>query len=255
MSKRPNVMEEIIADRLYCLRLVAVAFPSKVWIGRTSYGEEELRATLSGDAVFKRRVARKYWSDAEKSTDDDLAEKAFPKSIEFEGNIYDRNQLLEALLGSPTMQKLLAEQYHYASNELYLERLVEMAFRRGQKHESVRIGSKRYKHQDLLRKALQDGTQNFREQIGWACGYPRSVWWLELYCKRLVEVAFPKAVEVEGRSFDRVGLRDALKDDKGLIQRVAMRLSLDRESVGVEELINELLPLQLEIGDKVYLKE
>ncbi len=255
MSKRPEAVEAGIADRRYCERLVAVAFPSSVWIGSTSYGEEELRAALSSDAVFKRRVAREYWSDAENSTDGDLAGKAFPKTVQFEGVTYDRNRLLEALLASPTMRKLLAERYHYASDELYLERLVEMAFKKGLKHESVRIGSKRYKHRDLLRKALQEGTPSFREQVGCACGYLRSAWWLELYCKRLVEVAFPPAVEIEGRSFDRDELRGALENDKELLQRVAIGLSRDYESMGVEELIDELLPSQLEIGDRVYLKE
>lgn len=255
MSRTSEHADGEIAGQRYCERLVGIAFPSRVWIGSTSYDKEELRAALASDAGFKRRVAKRHASDPDNSTDGDLIERAFPATVQFEGNSYDRDQLFSALITSPTMRKLLAEKYHYASDELYLERLVEMAFQKGQKHESVRIGSKRFKHEDLLRKALQEGTQSFREQVGCACRYPRSVWWLELYCKRLVEVAFPKAVEVEGRFFDRDGLRSALEDDKELLHRVAIRLSGDHEDMSVEDLIGELFPSQLEIGDRNYSKE
>ena len=255
MSKRPEAAEAEIADRRYCERLVEVAFPSSVRVGNTSYSKEELRKAVQVDAEFKRRVAKKFATHPDNSSDGDLVERAFPAGVEFQGKGYDRDQLFEALIASPTMRKLLAEQYHYASDELYLERLVEMAFKKGQKHESVRIGSKTYKHQDLLRKALQEGTQSFREQVGCACEYPRSVWWLELFCQRLVEVAFPIAVEIEGRLFDRDGLRSALENDGGLLQRVVIGLSSDNELMNVEDLIGKLFPSQLEIGGRHYSKE
>ena len=255
MSKRPEVAQAEFADRQYCKRLVEVAFPSSVWIGGAAYSNEELRATLSSDAGFKRQVAKKYGSDPDNSTDGDLIEKAFPATVDFEGETYQRDQLFEALFASPKLRKLLAEKYHYASDELYWERLVEIAFRKGKMHESVRIRSRRYKHEDALRKALQEGDQSFREQVGAACGFPRSVWLLELYCNRLVEVAFPTTVEIEGRLFDRDELRRALDNDRALMQRVALRHSIHREVLQSEELIDTVFPAQMEIGDRHYSKE
>jgi Arc/MetJ family transcription regulator len=136
MSKRPDNAEVEPADRRYCARLVEVAFPSRVWIGGTACGREELRAALSSDEDFKQRAAKRLGTDPDSATNEELVEKAFPAAIEFEGKRYDRDQLLEALLASPAMRVRLAEKYHYASDELYFERLVEIAFKRGKNHES-----------------------------------------------------------------------------------------------------------------------
>lgn len=255
MSKRPDMEEAESANRRYCARLVEVAFPSRVWIGGIACTMAELLAALSSDPNFKRRVAKKFGSDPDQSTDGELIEKAFPAAVEFEGQRYERNELFDALLTSPEKRTSLAEKYHYTSDELYWERLVEIAFQKGKAHESVRVGLKRYKHEDALRRALQVGSETFREQVGEACGYPRSAWWLELYCKRLLEVAFPAAVEIEGRSFHKDELRKALENDGDFLQRVASRHSGDRELSNIEELIERVFPTCLEMGDRRYSKE
>ncbi len=255
MSKRPDFVEAKIADQRYCTRLVEVVFPSRVWIGATSYDKEHLDAALSNDADFKRRVAKKYGIDQYKATTSNMVDKGFPSTVDFGGERYTPGQLYEALLVSPKMRKLLAEEYHYASDELYWERLIEVAFQKGSKHESVRISLKKYKHEDVLRRELQEGDQRFREEAGNACGYTRSVWLLELYCKRLIELAFPATVEIEGRSFSSGELRRSLQNDHELFKRIAIgSLGVD-ELMPIETLIDRFFPSHLEVGDAHYSKE
>lgn len=249
MSKRPDKAQAELADRRYCARLVEVAFPSRVWIGESSYGQEELLAGLSIDTEFRKRAAKRLGADAESATNEELVEKAFPATIVFNAQRYTPEQLLNALLASPTMRARLAEKYHYASDELYRERLVEVAFTRGKGHESVRICLKRYKHEDVLRRELQGGSDSFREQVGKACKYPRSTWWLELYCRRLVEIAFPVTIEIEGRSFHKDEFIKKLAEDSGFLQRVA---SGGSEYSSVDELVEKYFPSKVDLGDVSY---
>lgn len=107
----------------------------------------------------------------------------------------------------------------------------------------------------MLRRELQERSESFREQVGKACGYPRSSWWLELYCRRLVEVAFPAAVEVEGRFFHRDELRKALEEDREFLQKVATRDLKDSEFSSVNELLQKVFPSRVELGDRYYSKE
>jgi hypothetical protein len=257
MSEKPEVAMEMAAHRLYCERLVAVAFPATVWIGSNAYSKEELRATLQTDAGFRWRVARKYGSDPNDSTNDDLVEMAFPTTVEVCGLTYERDKLLAELLASHKVRKLVAEKYHYASDELYWERLVEVAFqkKKGKNHEGVQIGSKSYKDENALRGALQDGSQSFREHVGKACGYPRSQWMLEMYCRRLLEVAFPDTVEIEGKPVDRNKLSKALESDQALRQRVVVKYSSHPELLSINELIEKIFPSTIEIGGRVFSKE
>jgi hypothetical protein len=255
MSKGPDNEAVKLREQQYCARLVEVAFPPKIWIGGAVYSKDTLRATLSTDSAFKRQVARKYISDADESSDSDLVERAFPPTIEFGGASYTPNQMFEALLASHKMQKLFAEKYHYASDELYWERLVEVAFLQIGAHQSVRLCSKRYKTEDALREALQKGDQSFREQVGNECKYPRSAWLLELYCKRLVEVAFPATVELAGRSFDKEQLRKELENDKELFSRAAVQYSANPSALNIDELIDRLFPSELEIDGHHYSRE
>ncbi len=255
MTKRTDNAETESAERQYCARLIEVAFPSRVWIGGKACSREELRSALSSDERFRQRTAKRLATNPEKATNEELVERAFPDTVELEGRRYHREQLLDVLLASPTMRARLAEKYHYASNELYCERLVETAFKKGKDHESVRICLKRYKHEDVLRRELQAGSESFREQVGKACGYPRSSWWLELYCRRLVETAFPAAVEIEGRFFHKHEFRKALEEDKELLQRVASRDSKDSEVSSVEELLEQFFPSRVQIGDRFYSKD
>jgi hypothetical protein len=255
MSKRPDNAQTEVADRRYCARLVDVAFPSRVWIGERAYGRDELLAALSAGENFRLRAARRLGIGPGRATDEKLVEKAFPATIEFEGQRYDPGQLLDALLASPTMRARLAEKYHYASDELYCERLVETAFNKGNNHESVRICLKRYKHEDVLRRELQAGSEGFREQVAKACGYPRSAWWLELYCRRLVELAFPAPVEVEGRFFHKDEFHKTLREDREFLQRIATIYSKDSELSSVDELLEKAFPSWVEIGDRFYSKD
>ena len=257
MSENPEDAMEMAADRLYCERLVEVAFPATVWIESNSYSKEELRAILQIDAGFRGRVARKYGSDPNDSTSDDLVEMAFPATVEIYGLIYERDKLFQELLASPKLRKLVAEKYHYASDELYWERLVEVAFqkKKGKKHEGIQIGSISYKDENALRSALQDGSLSFREHVGKACGYPRSQWMLEMYCRRLLEEAFPATVEIEGKSVDRNKLSKALESDQLLRQRVAVKYSSHPELLSINELIEKIFPSTIKIGEMVYSKE
>ena len=85
MSEGPEVATGKTSNHLYCERLVEVAFPSKVWIGSASYGEEELRAALPNDWRLRSRVARKYGHDPTEATVPQLIEATFPAAIEIEG--------------------------------------------------------------------------------------------------------------------------------------------------------------------------
>src|SRR6478752_2997475 len=128
MSEGPEVAASKTSNHLYCERLFEVAFPSKVWIGSASYGMEELRAALPNDWRLRSRVARKYGYDPTESTVPQLIEATFPAVIEIKGTQYEHRTLYQELLSSSELQKHLAEKLHYASNELYLDRLTEVAF-------------------------------------------------------------------------------------------------------------------------------
>jgi hypothetical protein len=257
MSETPDVATGMTADRLYCERLVEVAFPFTVWIESVSYGKEELRTALQADAGVRRRAAKKYGSDPDNSTNDDLIAMAFPATVEIDGSTFERDKLYEALLISPKLRQLVAEKFHYDSDELYWERLIEVAFqkKKEKKHESARIGSRSYKDADALRRALQNGSQSFREKVGKDCGYPRSKWMLEMYCRRLLEVAFPSTVEIEGKSLDRNKLSTALENDEDLRQRIAVKHSSHPELLKTNELIEKIFPATIDIGGKHYSKD
>ena len=185
-----------------------------------------------------------------------MVEMAFPATVEIYGLTYERDKLFEELLASPKLRKLVAEKYHSASNELYWERLVEVAVqkKKGKEHEGVRILSKSYENEDALRRALQDGSQSFREQVGKACGYPRSQWLLELYCTRLLEIAFPAIVKIEGELFREDTLRAALKSDVEFCQRVARDRLRDQDAKGIEQIIARVFRSKVAIGDRSYSK-
>jgi len=254
---RPEIAAGKTSNHLYCERLVEVAFPSKVWIGSASYREEELRAALPTDWRLRSRTARKYGYDPTEATVDQLVEAAFPSAIEIDGANYDQRTLHEELLSSSELQRHLAEKLHYASNELYLDRLAEVAFQspQGQKQDDIRVGSKKFRNQVELLYVLRQGDRHFQEQVGKLCNFPRSKWLSELYCKRLMEVAFPARVEIEGRHFNENALRENLKRDHQFRCRVAGRFHGSPELPGLEELVAKVFPSRIGIGDRHYSKD
>ena len=165
---RPEIATGKTSNHQYCERLVEVAFPSKVWIGSASYGKEELRTALPNDWRLRSRVARKYGYDPTEATVDQLVEAAFPAVIEIAGTSYDQRTLDEELLSSSELQRHLAEKLHYASNELYLDRLAEVAFQKAQdqKQGEIRVGSKKFRNQVELLYALREGTVTSRNRLG-----------------------------------------------------------------------------------------
>ena len=103
--------------------------------------------------------------------------------------------------------------------------------------------------------ALREGDRHFQEQVGNACNFPRSKWLSELYCQRLVEIAFPENVAIEGRLFDEGALRKTLEHDEEFRSQVARRYHRSPEISKLEELVGKIFPSKLEIGDRQYSKD
>ena len=246
----------LVANEEYCTRLTDIAFPAGAWIEGALYSEGRLQAALKSDIEFKRRVAAKYGADPD-AAGEEIAGIVFPRTVNICGANYDRDRLYAEMKASPTLRRNVAETYHYASNELYWESLVDVAFakKNGLEPQEVRICLTRYKEKDELRNALQAGSGSYRNLVGTACGYPRSKWMLELYCRRLIEVAFPDTVDIEGRRQTRDELCAALRDDADLRMRVAGVDESDSEQMSAPEIVEKILPSQIELGGRLYSKD
>ena len=262
-------VEAQYANELYCSRLARMVFaptgvdgptPIEVTIEGKSHTRDELYAALVNNARLRKLITKKH---AEEMYCERLVELVFPPVgireralafVEIARKSYTKNELYAALLLSSELQEAIAERYHYYSDEMYCERLLKRIFPAGKSaaSDTVKIHRKIY-HKVELRRSLRED-EKLREFAARKYKYYRSQWWLEMYCERLVEVAFPEKVEIEKRVFDKEELGLALDTDADLRRKVADGYHGDPKST-TETLLDKVFPMKVQIGDATYTKK
>jgi hypothetical protein len=130
MSGKLDELDGGISNRMYCNRLVELAFPDKVRIEPFSYTESELRAALIQDEEMLNRLVEITFPKGEMPESEQekrawkiskVLEKAFPSVFVFDGISYTKDTLNPALLKNPKLQQYLASMRYYMPSKWLVE--------------------------------------------------------------------------------------------------------------------------------------
>lgn len=130
MSGRSDELAGEVSNRMYCQRLVDLAFPEEMRIEGKPYTELKLKAALEGDPELLERLVEISFpkGEAPKAEQDEKAwniskvlEKVFPKELLFDDDSYTKETLLPGLLKNPRLQQYVASKRYYMPSKWLVE--------------------------------------------------------------------------------------------------------------------------------------